>query len=554
MNQILYLIYIGGDILNYDLNIHQDCTAQLEPEIIENILNERGVKDVDSFLHPDIEKDLLPLDALKNIDKAAQIVSEGVGQNKSFLVFADVDNDGASACAIMVRYLRALGVDPDWTINQGKIHGTNEQFLQYVSDTRPKVIIIVDSLDEGVEGYRELKRQGCDVIVLDHHMISSQEPYDTYITLVSSMNDYENSALSGAGVVWKFCKYLDKNIFGTMEADNLVDLAMSGIVGDMMDVSESAKENRAIIDYGLKNVSNLALKAIGGGFDFNSSTIAFSVSPRVNACNRMNRNELPVKALLSDNKAEVSKFVKELNKTKDEQNKLVDSLFPNCIEQANLQANKKMIVVITEDASGVNGLLGNKLMNIYKRPILVLKEGANEYSGSARSCGMEDFKTMCEETELCACAGHELAFGISIPFNCFQEFRQVIEERLSEIEFVDKIDVDCELSVDDLTETFITKVKDIDRISGTGFPPLTFSVTIDDYEVSDMSKGKHLVLKTPNVWFIKWNFNGNWEELEEAALFNTPIQCIGTLDSGRIGRNYVKRMIMDQFIIREDLL
>ena len=537
-----------------DLNIHQDCTAQLEPEIIENILNERGVKDVNSFLHPDIEKDMLPLDSLKNIDKAAKIIASGVAKNKAFLVFADVDNDGASACAIMVRYLKANGIDPDWTINQGKIHGTNERFLKYVSDTRPDIVIIVDSLDEGIEGYQELKKMGCDVIVLDHHIINSQEPYDSCITLVSSMNDYDNAALSGAGVVWKFCKYLDEQVFGTMEADELVDLAMSGIIGDMMDVSGKSKENRAIVDYGLNNINNLALKAMGGGFDFNSSTIAFNVSPRVNACNRMNKNEIPVKALLSDDKAEVSKYLKELNKIKKEQNSLVDSLFSNCIEQAELQKDKKLIVVITEDASGVNGLLGNKLMNIYKRPILVLKEGANEYSGSARACGMEDFKVMCEETELCACAGHELAFGITIPFNCFNDFRRVIEEKLSEIEFVDKIDVDCTLSVDDLTETFISKVKEIDRISGTGFPPLTFSVTIDDYEVSDMSKGKHLVLKTPNVWFIKWNFNGNREELEEAALFNTPIQCIGTLDSGRIGRNYVKRMIMDQFIIREDLL
>lgn len=532
-----------------DFNIHQDCSCQLEPEIIENILFDRGVNNVDDFLNPDIDKYLLPLDALKNVYKAAEIVCWGINEQKKFLVFADVDNDGASACAIMVRYLKTLGVSVDWTINQGKIHGTNDGFIEYVAKSKPDIVIIVDSLDDNAEGYKELKELGCKVVVLDHHMINSSEPYEKYVTLVSSMNDYGNPALSGAGVVWKFCKYLD-DILGTFEADELSDLAMSGIIGDMMDVSESSMENRAIVNYGLEHLNNLALKAIGGGFDFNSSTIAFSVSPRVNACNRMDKNEIPVKALLSDDRDEVSKYVKELNKIRTEQNKVVDGLLPVCIEQADKQKEKPLIVVVLEESSGINGLLGNKLMDMYKRPVMVLHEGNNEYSGSVRACGMDDFKTMCEKTEMCACAGHELAFGISIPFACFEEFRDLIEEELSEIEFVDKVDVDCELCVSDLTETFITKVKEIDRISGTGFPPLTFSVTIDDYEVSSMSKGKHLVLKTPDVWFIKWNFNGDWGELEDAALFNVPIQCVGTLDSGRIGRNYVRRMVMNHFVIR----
>lgn len=534
-------------------NIRQDCSHQLEPEIIENILCKRGVtENIDGFLHPDINKDLLPLDSLNNIDKAAEIVVNGIRDGKNFLVFADVDNDGASACAIMVRYLKSVAYEPDWKINEAKIHGTNDKFISYVQETNPDIIIIVDSLDDNAEGYKELKELGCSTIVLDHHMINQKEPYDEYVTLVSSMDDYDNPALSGAGVVWKFCKYLDEEYFGTSEADELADLAMSGIIGDMMDVSSKSMENRAIIDFGLKNLNNLTLKAIGGGFDFNSSTISFSVSPRVNACNRLNRNELPVKALLSDDKKEVSKYVKELNNIRSEQNVIVDKLMPECLEQAEKQKDKKCIFVVIEETYGINGLIGNKLLEKYKRPVFILNEKGNEYAGSVRACGMEDFKTMCEETELCSCAGHELAFGINILFNCFDEFREQINEALSEIEFVEEIDVDCELDVTDVTESFIQKVKEIDRISGTGFPPLTFSVTIEDYEVSSMSQGKHLVLKTPDLWFIKWNYSGDWEALEEAALFNTPIQCIGTLDSGRIGRNFVKRMVVNHFVIKEE--
>ena len=91
-----------------------------------------------------------------------------------------------------------------------------------------------------------------------------------------------------------------------------------------------------------------------------------------------------------------------------------------------------MIVVIIDSKYSINGLLGNKLMQIYQRPILVLTEKFDSYQGSMRACGVNDFRQMIEDTGLCEAKGHELASGIEIPYSNFDKFREVMEEKLCE--------------------------------------------------------------------------------------------------------------------------
>ena len=95
-----------------------------ESEIIETIVNNRGIKDLDHFLNP-VEQDLLPLDALKNVDKAKEIVEKGIEDNKTFGVFFDTDSDGVSSGTIMTRYLRHYTNNIKTFINFGKAHGPN---------------------------------------------------------------------------------------------------------------------------------------------------------------------------------------------------------------------------------------------------------------------------------------------------------------------------------------------------------------------------------------------------------------------------------------------
>lgn len=517
-------------------------------EIIEMILENRKIQDIEHFLNP-VEEDMLPLESLKYINKAKDIIDNGIKNNERFLIVADTDLDGVSSGTIMYRYLNNYTDNIKWTINEGKAHGLiNQDTTRFINTD---ILIIVDSLDKDNSIYKELFNQGIKIIILDHHYISEDIDYDSYVTLISSQREYDNPHLSGAGVVWKFCKYLDK-CFVNDYADKLVDLAACGLIADMSDVSEQSKENRYICYKGLNQINNPAIKKIVGSFPFNSTSISFSIAPLINAAQRMNMNESAMKAFLADDNKEVLKYIKELKQCKTDQNIEVDLLMDDIIEQGDKQLDKKVISIFIDTDAEIAGLIGNRLLERYQRPVLILKEKEIDdemyYTGSARAIGVDDFRQMCEDTKLCEAKGHELAHGINIKQCDYSEFISILENKLKDIEFEITTVIDIDLNIEDINRELIDKIKIIDRISGEGFKPITVRISnITEYEIGDMSQKKHLVIKpTDYLQLIRWNWNGDWDEIEDSAMLGEPVTVIGNLDSGFLARKFVLKVICNE--------
>lgn len=521
-------------------NILSDCRGMYEDEIFDTILQQRGISDVDHFLNP-TEEDLLLLDSLYRIDEAYKRIDTAIKNNENIGVLFDTDTDGITSGTIMTRYLRHFTDDISTYIDEGKQHGLKGQDLRQFMSL--DLLIIVDSLDEDADQYKELSGSGVDVLILDHHAIKQEVPYDQYTILVSSQRDYENPQLSGAGVVWKFCKYLDKQ-FLTDYADELVDLAACGLVGDMMDMT--VMENRYIVSKGLEKIHNPAVKKIVGGFEFNSTAIAFSVAPIVNAANRMGENGTAMNAFLEDDNKSVLAYVKALKKCKEEQNQEVDRLLPDVYEQCEKQKDKKIIIVYIDTQYGIAGLLGNKLLEKYQKPILVLKDVGSKYAGSMRAVGVDDFRKICNDSGYAKVDGHELAAGIQIKKSDLNNFLSYVETNLPKFK-EPTINIDIQIDVEDITRRLVENIKKIDRISGTNFKPVRAYVNnICDYEIGQMSDYKHLVLK-PNDYLqiIKWNFDGSFGDMEDHSAMNDEFEAVVSLDSGFLGRKFVLKAVCD---------
>lgn len=529
-----------------EYSIKSDCRGMSASKIVKQILKDRGIHDANRFLNPTIE-DMLPLNALKGINRAAKVVQNAISSKMLVGVLWDTDTDGATAGAIMSRYLQCFLPNVQTYINQGKMHGLVNQDLSQFEQL--DLLIIVDSLDENIDQYAWLANMGVEVVILDHHVVKDNIPYDQYVKLVSSQIDYPNPALSGAGVTWKFCKYLDE-ILGVNYADDYMDLAACGIVADMCDLSENSMENRYIVKWGLNSLKNEALKAIIGGFKFNSTAVSFSVAPLINAANRTNNNNIIIDALMSDNKKEATRYVRLLKKCKDKQNKSIDSMIDNIKQQAENQISNKCMFLHIESAHEISGLIGNKLLPIYQRPLIVLRErqikGEDYYVGSSRAVGVKDFREMCESTGLAQALGHELAFGIRIKKSDYDEFCSKIQKVLEPIEFKTQSNIDVLIKTSDLTLNLVQKIQELDEVSGTGFEPIVFKInSLRRYNIDSMSDGRHLVVKPCNhKWLaIKWNWTGSFEDMEDNATLSTPLTLTGTLDSGFIGRKFSYRII-----------
>ena len=536
--------------------IKHDCRGMETNEIIDTILADRGVEDAMALLYPN-EDCLIPFEKMKNIDKAAKIITENIENDGSFYVHFDCDDDGVSAGSIATRWLRNHTDRVYYGINQGKEHGVANFDLTLLDGI--DVLWIVDSIETKMFPYeRILKDWHGQILITDHHIASKsmqkQMERTGRITLVSSAVDYPNPALSGSATTWKLCSYCDWLALDDY-SDNLVDLAACGLVADMCDVGVESPENRYICYKGFNNQVNPALKKINGSYEFNSTAVSFGIAPLVNAANRVNENEKAMNLFLSDDTKEITKLVNELKSCKEYQNIEIADVMPELEAQAESQMDKKVMFFFVETNAEVKGLIGNKLTEKYQRPVIVLSNRVSvneetgevekhEYFGSARAVGVKNFKEYMDNTGMCGSGGHENACGVWLDADVLEDFQNALEDALKDVEFVQETTVDIQIDQEQITDDLIRQLKMLNRISGQGWPSISVMVSgITDYEVGTMSGGKHLKLIADNgkLLFIKWNFNDDWNQ------FDGPVSAVGTLDSGFFGRTYYRQLIMNDF-------
>lgn len=524
-------------------------------EIIDTILENRGIDNISSFLKP-TEDDLVPFEEMIGIEEAHAIIEDAITMGEKFCVLADVDVDGASAGAIMTRYLRARGADVKCIINKGKDHGAEHFDLSLLDGI--SVMIIVDSINNDPEIYRRIVETGVKLCVFDHHiperkLLESDVPF----ILVSSANYYPNKELSGAGVALKYVLFADYTNL-TSYADDL-GLWLYGALGLVADMcSMEAAENRYIVYRGLSCYTNPMIKRVVGNYTFDSTAISFSIAPLVNAGMRVNQNELSLNLFLEDDADEITEIVSALKQCRELQNEIVESLMKDLLPQASQQEDKKcMFFMLPSDIDAeVTGLIANKLLAIYQRPLFVLRDRVevdnetgeiikHEYSGSMRAIGVENMLEISNNTGLCACYGHPLASGAFIDADKFDLFKEAIEEVLKDITLSVEIEADIELDVHQINDALIKQLVAFNKISGADCPPIKVLVRTNDYEVSTFSTKKHLKIidNETGLLITKWNCM-DWKTMSNDG----EIVAIGVLSSPFYGKSKYLQLTVDEYI------
>jgi len=515
-----------------------------QDEIVDSVLNHRGITDVASFLRP-TEDDLIPFEELIGIDDAAGIVLDTIDKNGTFLIYYDVDTDGSTSGSIMYRYLSNYTDKIRTYIAKGKKHGLSELPLSELDGI--DTLIIVDSIDKNPNLYQDIIDLGVEIVVLDHHIVpDSLIESNVYIHLVSSANDYPNPDLTGAGVSLKFAMYLDYLTLNDY-AEELYDLCCAGIIADMGNLA--SPENRYLCHKGLSNLKNPAIKKIIGSYFFDSQSVSFSIAPAINALNRTNNNEIAMRMFMTDDLDEVDDLVDCAKEAKEAQNAVVDALLADLMRQGEAQTDKKCkVFFIPYETTNMSGLLGNKLLSIYQTPVLVvhIDDNSDVIRGSMRAVGVSDFAAMINETGLAMAMGHELAAGFECDENKFNDFLDAIEAKLADVEFSVNLKADVELDPEQINEGLISQFNALNRISGSGFSPVTVMVRSNDYTVSFMSKGKHLKIidNKTGVIFVKWN-DGSYDTLPIDGEF----VGVGTISTAYYGRTKYRQVVLNDYMM-----
>ena len=432
----------------------------------KNLLRARGVDNIDDFLSPS-EKNLQSWEDLDNIKLGVDLVKNTINDKKPYAILIDPDNDGFTSFAILYQYLKRLNPEKEieYFIHSAKQHGLEDTY-QVFQDKEYSIVFLPDSSSNDGVFAKEINAPIC---VIDHHEIDN-EPSDNMIVINNqSSAKYKNKYLSGAGVVWQFCRAMDY-YFGHEWAYDYTDLAAVGICGDAMSGLEI--ENQYIWSYGFSHINNFFLKTLIDKQNFsmkgivNPTTVAFYISPLLNAVTRVGTTEEKLhmaeafingEKLIPSNKkghkgelvALAAEATRECVNAKSRQARILDNIEEKIdikINKEDLLINKVLFVELDDDddfPSTLNGLLATRLTNKYSRPAIVARANDDGYiRGSARAIkteNMDSFKQYLEESEMFEYVlGHPLAFGCSISSYNLDKFFSYSNDSLKDVELGEK--------------------------------------------------------------------------------------------------------------------
>lgn len=333
------------------------------------------------------------------------------------------------------------------------------------------LVIVPDAGSSDYEYHRTLKDIGIPVLVLDHHEAISVSENAVVVNNQLSPR-YPNKQLTGAGVVYQFCRFLDE-YYGFDYADNFIDLAALGIIADMGSVLEP--ENQYIIRAGLSKPDKNKLfqemlekqeYSIGDLDNLNSISISFYIAPLINALIRvgtMEEKEKMFEAFIDGTqqvlstkrgaKGQVEMLATQVTRNcvnaRARQNRILDKAIDNIsirIFNNNLDDNAILLIELDNEEdnfpSELNGLTAMKLAAAYKKPTLVLRKNSLGYlCGSARGLNNSDLKSLKDyltSTGLFEyCTGHANAFGCSIKESDLNKFFSKSNKELAQYNFTD---------------------------------------------------------------------------------------------------------------------
>lgn len=468
---------------------------------IEQVLANRGIeeKEFNHYLNTTDADVSNPSDfGLDLLKQAATILMTTIHNDETMLVIVDADCDGFTSSAIILNYLYELfpywvESKVDYVLHSGKQHGLADH-IDSIVDKGYGLVLIPDAGTNDSEQCKRLQDKGTKVVILDHHL--AEEEGNPYAVIINNQTtEYPNKALSGAGVVYQFCRYID-SLLGQDYADHYLDLCALGNMADVM--SLKSIETKHLINKGFQP-EYITNPFIYGMWEKNKFKLgehitpmgaAFYIAPFVNAMVRSGTPE--EKELLFSSMLKYKAF-KELPSTKrghalNEMERVVDQALRTCtnvknrqgraqdtgmevletrIETNNMLDHKVLLFLMKpgEIDPNIAGLIANKLASKYQRPCCILtrtmvqNEDRTEsavYQGSARGyerTGVSDFKKICFETGLTTFTiGHENAFGLGIREGDEAEFTKLTDAVLQDITSEPMYYVDYIFNASEFTE------------------------------------------------------------------------------------------------------
>ena len=461
---------------------------RISPLLAQCLLN-RGLREPESlarFLTPRL-KNLADPFLIPNMAAAVDRLLAARERNEVVVIFGDYDVDGVTSTAMLIETLGAMG----WRVEYFLPHrleegyGLSREGVEHCLERFPaRLLLAADCGSNAVDVIAQLRRDGVDVIVLDHHEGAAAPP--DAVALVNPQLGDAFQELCSAGLAFKLVHALVKRMrerglagAGSVDPRGLLDLAALGTIADLAPL---LGENRILASAGLERLNDtarpglMALKraaacpAVLGGYE-----VAFQLAPRLNAAGRLEDAQEALRLLLTRDAAEAETLARSLDERNRERREIERGICAEATAAVRARFDPEKDFVIVEGRAewhvGVVGIVASRVLQEFYRPTIIMGGAGEIWRGSGRSIEGFDLAAALRECVdlLVRHGGHAMAAGLSAA----PAKMPLLRQRLNEIaratigpeQLRPTLKLDAEAALSDLS---LEEVEGLARLDPTG--------------------------------------------------------------------------------------
>lgn len=434
---------------------------------------------------------------LKDVDKAAEIIAEGIAEKKAMRIIGDYDIDGVNATYILLDGIRRCGGNVDAAIpdRMKDGYGINEHLIEQALSDGKELLITCDNGIAAINEINFAKEKGMTVVVTDHHEIPYRNTEqgkeflrskaDAIVNPKQADCPYPCKGICGAVVAWKLVQVLYERMdIPVEEADIFIENAGFATVGDVMDLTG---ENRILVKLGLKaleHTKNPGMKALIAKNKLSDKPlsayhIGFVLGPCINASGRLDTAKRSLELLLERDEVKASALAGELVELNESRKYMTQQETQKALEQIEKEGREKdkvLVVYLPECHESLAGIIAGRIREAYQRPVFVLTRGEEGVKGSGRSIeAYSMFDKMTEVAELFTkYGGHPMAAGLSMREEDIDTLREQLNQKaeLSEEDMAEVVRLDAVLPMSYFTVDTIRQLSVLEPCGKSNTKPV----------------------------------------------------------------------------------
>ena len=486
---------------------------------------------------------------LPDMEKAVERINSAINKHEKITVYGDYDVDGITSVSILYKYLVSCGANVDYYIpaRTEEGYGLNETALLKIKENGSSVLITVDTGTTAIDEVEFANKIGLDVVITDHHECkisvgkdgSALEQIPDAVAVVNPKRpsgEYPFTELAGVGVVFKLLCAL------TNDVDKILDLYGDLVaIGTIADIMPLVNENRTIVIIGIKKIKehmSVGLKALltvlGNEKDISSSVIAYAIAPRLNAAGRIGDPKTSISLLLEKDYAVAKNIAIELCEENKRRQQLEISIFNDVEKMISDSCSDDKIIVYASDKwhHGVIGIVASRIVEKYGRPCILLCGDGENMKGSARSVkGINIFELLQKNSSsLLKFGGHEMAAGLSLKRELYNDFRQSIidcsNKMITDSMLIPVIETECELPFEKLSLQTYDVLKLLEPFGTGNVNPMFIVKNLTISDIEPVGNGHHVKMRVVS--------NGSNSEPVTMLLFNIDYKCLNCVAGDEI--------------------